>query len=248
MRRVRIALALLTVGCLLIARAGRVDAAAVNPGDTGIAIDNTTFVPPTGDVVDTSSQTVTMSFLDPTLPAPTNVDVTFNSQVLRDPATSRLTFVYSFDQTGATFPVTLTNIASALTLGSFGSFATDVSSDTALTVDRAADGSTITGNVAAGDTVQLPLIAIATDATAFDNNGSADGSVSGDVLSGETGTTPVTATFAATGIFQPVVDDGGGGGGGGGGAIPLPAGVWLGLVALAGSGAATRFRRKLNLI
>ena len=248
MRRVPIALALLTAGCLLIARAGLVDAAPVNPGDTGIAVDNTTFVPPTGDIVDTSSQTVTLSFVDPTVPAPTNVDVTLTSQVLRDPATSRLTFVYSWDQTSATFPTGLTNISNALTLAAYSTFSTDVTSDSTMTIDRAADGSTITANSTGGDAVQLPIIAIATDSTAFDNNGSASGTVSGDVISAETGTTTVSATFAAAGTFQPVADDGGGGGGGGGGAIPLPAGVWLGLVALAGSGAATKFRRKLNLV
>jgi len=245
MRSVRIALALLTVGCLLIARAGRVEAAPVNPGDTGIAIDNTTFVPPTGDIVDTASQTVTLSFLDPSVPTPTNVDVTLNSQVLRDPATSRLTFVYSFDQSTATFPATMTNIANSLTLAAFGNFSTDVSSDTTLLIDRAADGSTITANSSGGDAVQLPIIAIATDATLFDNNGSANGTVSGDVPTAETGTTTISAPWTAANTFQPIVDDGGGGGGG---AIPLPAGVWLGLVALAGSGAATKFRRKLNLV
>ena len=144
MRRVRVALALLTVGCLFIARAGRVDAAPVNPGDTGISIDGTTFVPPTGDLVDTSTQTVTLSFIDPTVPTPTDVDVSLTSQVLRDPATSRLTFVYSFDQSTAVFPTGMTNIAQSLTLAAFGTFGTDVSSDSTLLVDRSADGAQIT--------------------------------------------------------------------------------------------------------
>jgi hypothetical protein len=50
--------------------------------------------------------------------------------------------------------------------------------------------------------------------TAFDNNGSASGTVSGDVISAETGTTTVSATFAAAGTFQPVADDWSAGGGG----------------------------------
>ena len=58
---------------------------------------------------------------------------------------------------------------------------------------------------------------------------------------GEPDTTVLTAAYALTDTFQPVTDDGGGN------VIPLPAGVWLGLVALAGTGAATKFRRKLRL-
>jgi hypothetical protein len=245
MRRAGVS-ALLTVGCVfLAATAGRVAAAPVAPGDTAIAIDNSGFVAPTGDLLDSSSQTVTLSFVDATVPTPTDVDVTFNSQVLRDPATQRLTFVYSFDSTAATFP-TMTNITSALTLAAFGTFATDVTSDTALNVDRSADGSTLTHTTNAGDAVQLPTIAVATDATAFDNNGSASGAVNGEVASPETGTTPIGAQFSISNTFQPLADDGGGGGGGGG-AIPLPAGVWFGIVGLLSGGVYKRFGRKVQL-
>src|SRR5215211_1577997 len=92
MRRVVVP-ALLTVGCVLLVASTRVAAAPVAPGDAAIAIDNTGFVAPTGDLLDSSSQTLTLSFIDPAAPAtpPTDVDVTFNSQVLRDPATQRLT-------------------------------------------------------------------------------------------------------------------------------------------------------------
>ena len=56
-------------------------------------------------------------------------------------------------------------------------------------------------------------------------------------------TTALTATFALTGTFQPVSDDDGGGGN----VIPLPAGVWLGLAALAAGGAIAKGRRFLRL-
>ena len=69
MRRVVVP-ALLTVGCVLLVASARVAAAPVAPGDTGIAIDNTGFVAPTGDLLDSSSQTLTLSFVDPAVPTP----------------------------------------------------------------------------------------------------------------------------------------------------------------------------------
>jgi len=243
MRRVRVALALLTAGCLSIVFAGRVGATPVGPGET-VAIDNTGFVAPTGDLVDSGTQTVTLSFINPTVPVPTNVDVTFNTQVLRDPATQQLTFVYDFDE-GATPLPALLDVQQALQLAAFTGFTTDVTSDTAINVTRAADGSTLDATASSTDTIQLPLIAIATDATEFDSNGSASGSFDGNAGTVEL-PSPVTATFSLSGLFQPVAageppppppPNG----------IPLPAGVWFGLVALAGGGIAKRFRRTLRL-
>jgi hypothetical protein len=80
----------------------------------------------------------------------------------------------------------------------------------------------------------------ATDATAFDSNGSLSGLAVDDFLvfdpaEQQDTTTALTATFALTGTFQPITD-------GGGNVIPLPAGAWFGLVALGGGALAAKSR------
>ena len=97
---------------------------------------------------------------------------------------------------------------------------------------------------------EIPYFVIATDATAFDSNGSLGGSSADefsviDPLEQTPLVTVLAANFALTGTFQPVADDGGGGGGG---AIPLPPAAWTGFIALALVGAAlTKARRALGV-
>jgi hypothetical protein len=79
-------------------------AAIVAPGGS-FTTDGDTFVEPSGDVVASDARTVTLTFdtspyepsTSPSEPTYT-FDLNFTSQVLRDPATQRLTFVYRFDQ------------------------------------------------------------------------------------------------------------------------------------------------------
>jgi hypothetical protein len=222
-----------------------VQAVPVDPGGA-VSVTGDTFVAPTGDLVDSGTQTVTLSYiLDPTVPDPvaTDFNVTFNSQVLRDPATNRLTFVYGMEETPDTLP-DLLNEALSLSFSSFTGFATDVTADGAFDVTRGADGSTIQFTNASGTELDLPTIAIATDATDYNSNGAIEGSVGGDLIVGEGGPININTPFSVAGTFQPAQDDveppppG---------VIPLPAGVWFGLVALAGGGVAKRFRRKLGV-
>lgn len=268
-RDVRIALAAsLTVGCLLGADPGRARAAPVEPGGS-VAITGETFVAPTGEVVASDTQTVTLDYiLDPLTPdTPTSFDITFNSQVLRDPMTQRLTFVYQLQEAPAVLPDLLTEQTS-FSLSNFTGFSTDVTSTASFDLSRSADGSTLQATDADVASADLPTFAVATDATAFDANGIFSGTIVGDTLDPLGGPITVDVPFAVAGAFQPILDDddgggvggdgggdgddGGGDGGGGGGAggtpIPLPAGVWAGLIALAGTGTLTRFRRKLRLI
>jgi hypothetical protein len=230
--------------------AGDVQAAPVDPGGS-VSVTGDTFVAPTGDVVDSSSQTVTLSYiLDPVAPEPvaTDFNITFNSQVLRDPATNRLTFVYGLEETPDTLPELL-NEQLSLSFTNFTGFTTDVTANGSLDVNRSADGGTIQATSTSGAEVILPTIVIATDATAYNANGSMEGTVVGDLLVTDGGPININTPFALSGTFQPAQDDvepppppppppG---------VIPLPAGVWFGLVALAGGGAAKRYRRKLGM-
>jgi hypothetical protein len=229
------------VACLALGGAA-VQAAPVDPGGS-VSVTGDTFVAPTGDLVDSSTQTVTLSYiLDPTTePVATDFNVTFTSQVLRDPATNRLTFVYGLEETPDTLP-DLLNEQLSLSFSSFTGFTTDVTANGAFDVNRSADGGTIQATNAAGTELALPTIAIATDATNYNSGGAIDGSVGGDLIVGEAGPININTPFSIAGTFQPAQDDieppppG---------VIPLPAGVWLGLVALGGGGIAKRFRRKL---
>jgi len=234
------------VGCLALGGiAGDVQAVPVDPGGS-VSVTGDAFVAPTGDVVDSSTQTVTLSYiLDPTLPEPvaTDFNVTFTSQVLRDPATNRLTFVYGLEETPDTLP-DLLNEQLSLSFSSFTGFSTDVTANGALDVNRSADGGTIQATNTAGTELALPTVVIATDATNYNNGGSIDGTVGGDQIDTGGGPVNINVPFAIADTFQPAQDDveppppG---------VIPLPAGVWFGLVALTGGGIAKRFRRKLGV-
>jgi hypothetical protein len=221
----------------------------VTPGST-VTFDGTDpFVAPTGDVLGTDTRTVTLTY-DPG----TNTfepgedgthDVTFTSQVLRDPATQRLTFVYRLEKAEQT-PGSLAAEAGTFTSGAFGAFATDVTfgDGGSWTVNRAIDGSTLTGTSPGQGQGTLPYFVVATDATEFDTNGTMTGVFADEfgVLDNEGFPTSagLSAPFALTDTFQPIT--------GGGTAIPLPAGVWGGLVMLAvAGGALMKVRRALQL-
>jgi hypothetical protein len=115
---------------------------------------------------------------------------------------------------------------------------------------RSADGATMNADSVGEGQGELPYFVIATDATEFDSSGSLSGSVLDeffvfDPVEQSEITTGLDATFSLSGTFQPVTD-------GGGNVIPLPAGVWLGLAALAAGGvrrgALTRGRHFLRLV
>jgi hypothetical protein len=170
---------------------------------------------------------------------------------VRDPLTQRLTFVYQWerDEVGSSYGVG--SERNTFAVESFAGFITDISIAYAggipWVVGRSADGSTITGDsVDVGGSI-LPSFFITTDATEFDANGTFSGTAGTEFGATDAEGEPVLISpqslpFTITGTFQPVADDGGGN------VIPLPAGLWLGLVALAGGGAIAKVRRAQRLV
>jgi hypothetical protein len=233
-------------------------AVLVAPGQTvSVGVDADEYAPPAGDVLAQNSQDFVIDFdltgTGYTAAGPTSFDATLTSSVVRDAATGRLTFVYQWDSDD---DASLGAERNTFAVESFAGFSTDISiaAFTDWVVTRSADGGTINGDsVDVGGSLR-PAFFIVTDATEFDANGTFSGTAGAEIsVTDDEGTltffAPQSTLFTVAGTFQPVADDGGGNGGGGGGnVIPLPAGVWLGLVALGGGGAAVRLRRRLHLI
>ena len=129
----------------------------------------------------------------------------------------------------------------SVTLNDFGTFATDVRGDTTGLVAARTDGSLL---ISTSDQIHNDHdIMIRTDATDFDQNGFL--SIATTVIEPVFG----SPSASATGLFQPVLGDGGGGGGGGGGTqIPLPAGAPAGAMLLGCAGAVRAWiRRRVRL-
>jgi len=245
------------VGVLMSLFCGAISAAIINPGETNPAvnIDAFDYAPPTGDVVAQNSQDFVIEYdlasEGLTTTDPQSFNATLVSSVVRDPVTQRLTFVYQWqrDEIGSSYDVGAER--NTFALESFAGFATDISIAYAggmpWVVSRSADGATIIGDsVDVGGSI-LPNFFITTDASEFDANGTFSGTAGAEFGATDAEGEPVLISpqslpFTITGTFQPITD------GGGGTVIPLPAGVWLGLAALAGGGAATRVRRRLRLV
>jgi hypothetical protein len=241
-----IALALLLVATLTLCRApGLASAAVVTPGGSFVT-DGQDFVAPSGDVIASDTRTVAFNYdLGQWTQGsdPVSFDVQFTSEVMRDPVTQRLTFVYRFHEAPGERDFGIEG--GSFNVQSFTDFATDVSTDGGWTINRSADGSSITAESLGQGNGQIPYFVVATDATAFDSNGSLGGSSDDefsviDLVEQTPLVTVLTANFSLAGTFQPVVSDGGGGGGGTG--IPLPPAAWTGLVALLGSGVLAKVR------
>ena len=242
------------VACmLLVCATSAARAAVVNPGQTvPVGVDAPDFVLPTGEIVAQDTQTFLFEYdltgSGFTAPGPTSFNGTVTSQVLRDTATGKLTFIYQVetDAQGETYAVG--REGATFLLNSFAGFGTDITANRDYTVTRSADGATITGNNGSPGDSLLPHFFIVTDASEFDTSGSFSGTAETELSVVEDETQIVTgqvfnAAFSIPGTFQPIADDGGGNGGN---VIPLPAGVWLGLVALAGGGACAKARRRIR--
>jgi len=169
------------------------------------------------------------------------VTVTFRSQVMRDPDTQRLTFVYRLEETPGTLP-NLLDEKIAMAIKSFAGFETDITSSVSLTIERSADGGTINAFTPPPgvDEIELPTIVIATDATDFDSLGSIDGTISGGIPVEPPSASNLSTPFSLPGTFQPVES-------GGGGAIPLPGAAWAGLMMLGATAAFAKWRRMLQI-
>ncbi len=223
-------------------------AAIVNPGET-INDPSDDTPTPVGELIDEDVREVTFQYVAPDGFAFQNVttsaDITFRSGVYRDPATQRLSFVYSWDEPAI---VSFGPEGGTMTIRSFTGFTTDVSGDLEAegTINRSADGSAITGTAATGLGLgPAQMLIVATNATEYDRGGSLEANVLDLLFLDDLGTeeieadeTLVNAPVSLTGTFQPITDTGNP-------VIPLPAGVWGGMVMLGGAaGVVRRLRRR----
>jgi hypothetical protein len=209
------------------------------------------FAPPIGELLASNSRDLSLTYVAPEgfvlFPDPRGdtAHLHFDSEVRRDPDTGALSFLYSLKvieenalqgREGAKADVQ-----------SFTGFATDVTAqvDADVEVRRSADGSTVTIDDPGRGIGAPPIFAVATNATAFDSNGSLTVSLIdefGLATIDDPGTIAMqgfpVATTTLDGVFQPVAEDGGGGGGT---PIPLPPAAWTGLVPFAALGGIRAF-------
>ncbi len=227
-------------------------AVPVAPGETVNPVVEGPFAP-SGSLAEDESRNVSLTFTAPTgstfdaegLLATTTVDGTFRQRVFRDPATNRLSFVY-------TVALDRSDLESIdLAASSFLNFTTDVETDLgggtgAPTVTRSADGATLTATQDQGLAGGGGTFAIFTDAESHDANG-AFGIEAGaefttydatGTLIGATGV--VSDAFTLDAIFQPAaqVEPPPPG------VIPLPAAAWPGVMMLGAMGVAGLKKRR----
>jgi len=242
--RCAVTCAALAISVLSLTRAS--SAGLVAPGGS-ISTDGGSFVEPGGTVLLDAMRVVDILFpLEPVEnPVIETVTVTFRSQVIRDPDSQRLTFVYRLQETPDTLP-NLLDEKITMVIKSFAGFETDVTSSVSLTIERSADGSTINAFTPPPGVAELvlPTIVIATDATEFDALGNIDGTINAYIPVPPPGASNLSTPFSLPGTYQPIASAGGGGGGG---AVPLPAAVWTGLMMLGAGAAMAKARRKLQI-
>jgi hypothetical protein len=215
------------------------------------------FVPPTGDLVDSETRTLDLTYtpLNGDTFAPgqdTTASITFVQEVRRDPSTGQLTFLYQMNDAAGPGNENIGKEGALASYTSFGNFSTDVTGDFKagrLIVSRSADGATLTAD---GDKMGLgnpPIFAVATDATNFDKNGSLTVTLADEFLvtvpgepGGATqGAGTATATFDS--IFEPAAEGPPPPTG-----IPLPAGAWSGVVVLGCAAAYGKLRQRVAIV
>jgi hypothetical protein len=218
--------------------------------DSGI-IDNDLTLPANAEILATQDHVVNLDYTEG-LPEGASVgddntlQATLHTQVLRDLETQRLTFVYQIER-----PAPVGEL-SGFIMGKFGTVSEGASS---VSTELTGEGHwtaylSLEGDIVTETTGGEPHFAAATDATEFDSNGAVSGIFNGvfqitfddpEDPGAQFDTHLLTARWTINGTFQPVAD------GGGGTPIPLPAGVWTGFIALAGSGAVVRLHQRLRL-
>jgi hypothetical protein len=207
------------------------------------------FEPPTGELLASDTRTLDFTYI----PGPhteiadgrePKTSLQLSSEVRRDPASGKLSFYYGITPVDDSL---MGREDSTVSIKSFAAFATDVTAENTskdVLLSRSLEGGTVTAEVPPGGGGYTPSVAVATDASQFDRNGSLTISLLDEFGiidtrnpdSGTTGNVGATATFG--GVFEPVSS---GGDNGGGTPIPLPSAVSAGgLLLLASLGAITR--------
>jgi hypothetical protein len=200
--------------------------ALVEPGERLVPLDSAGLVLPiSGAVVAQSTLPFHLDYVlrSPEgfeLVAPSFVDGSVTTQVIRTDATGTLAFLYTFAFTSRQSG----SEQSELTWDNFGQFTTDVQyvDQTTFNFGRSANGSTLEQDKSGGN-ANVPTVAFFTNATDFNDNGTLLVHLGDETVAREIDNpTNVGFGFASgdtlvTGAFQPV---------------PLPAAVWAGAFAL----------------
>jgi hypothetical protein len=177
-------------------------------------------------------------------PAPTTTG-SLTQSVFRN-TTGGLTFVYDMTVENETEYV---DEFSRLTVGSFANVSTDITGSSANTNafrgSRSADGATITSLTSDG-LGGAPLLIVDTDATAFDQKGTATYLADAEfVINGpgfpEGDQVDITTRLDFTNLFQPAADTGPGPT-----PVPLPPALWAALLTTGVLGAGAKARRVLR--
>ena len=243
--------ALVALSIVLLSLPNITRAVPVAPGETVTPPFAGPFAP-TGTLQEDESRAVSLTFTAPSgttfdaegLQPTTTMDGSFRQQIYRDPASNRLTFVYSVQFEGASLE------SLDLSAASFLGFTTDVEGDLGageaglFTFTRSADGATVTATRDQGLAGSGTTFAIFTDAENFDANGTAGIEAGNEFVTYENGQVSggagvVSEPFSLDAIFQPVTQiepppPG---------VIPLPAAVWPGMLLL--GAAAMKVRRQM---
>ena len=207
------------------------------------------LVPPTGDLLATDTRTLDLTYTAPPgmtfqFPETALTSVQLTSEVRRVPATGQVSFLYRLD------PQSEQNFGAEGALAmytSFVGFATDVTAEpggAGVIVARSpADGASLSANGGSMGAGHPPSIAVVTDATTFDKNGTLTLELSDEFAFVDASNTVATAMATFDGIFEPAAEitqpppppppTG----------VPLPPGVWSGLGLLACCGAVAKVRQ-----
>jgi hypothetical protein len=207
MSNMRVVVVVTVLSWCLAAAALRGD--SIPPGGS-VLLDDAAALP-TGPRLAQKVQPFTLNFARPgdegVSPDPV-ADGILTSSVYRNPDTGALTFVYDID---VEREFQTTDEASRLTLGSFAGFLTNVEGDfgelsSGFTASRSADGATVVGQTSLGQGGP-PLLIIRTDATAFDESGTANYFAAAEfVIGGDQVERTAEANFAGT--YRPVPEPG----------------------------------------
>jgi hypothetical protein len=246
---IRLAASFALAGLLCGAATSKAGFVSVAPGQSSL-LAGSAYQPPAGDVVAQQS----MPFAAHYQPDGTFVDFSgvatgqFDDQVLRDPKTGELTFVYEIELNNEGY--TSASQGSELTLNGYGPYQTNVAGqlqfEPTAPVQRSANGSSLSFYANSPGLGGPPELAVKTNSTRFDANGTLTYSLA-DLfqVNGPHGQElgPVWGTVTFKSAFRPI---GPAATGGTAVAVPLPPAFYTGLGIMMACGVITLGRRFMS--
>ena len=246
---------MIVASLIALLAAAHANATVVEPGQTihlpnlTDGVDNETI--PTANIVVQDSRSIDLVynapagqfFTDGSTSVSSRVD--FQSWVVRDPATQQLGFVYDLTDPDEAAPF-LGSEGGNVTASSFTGFQTDVLREFNRETDisRTADGAAVRYDIPGNGEVGAPAIAVLTDATEFDSNGTLTFRLANEFTlvdsEGQNGQFVILgADGSLSGTFQPIS-----GSEPPPSAIPLPPAVWTGMFTLLTAAGTIRHLRR----